>query len=208
MPSPQVQFTIDSRTSTVDASAAATGSDETQLRHEESTVAMWLAWRPVTFARAGEHGTIDGVSVLVRAVTNVDGVLAATALFDMPPTAAGAAAFVDAPGHHLLVAEVDGVPAGFGTAIEMRHPDKGLEVFLYELGVDERYRRQGVASALLAALDDLAVRLGATGCWTATEPHNTAALATYAQHGATREDVTLLAWDLVVGRVEPDRPSS
>ena len=137
---------------------------------------MWLAWGPVTFASRGEHGTIDGVSVLVRAVTNVDGVLAATALFDMPPTAAGAAAFVDAPGHHLLVAEVDGVPAGFGTAIEMRHPDKGLEVFLYELGVDERYRRQGVTSALLAALDDLAVRLGATGCWTATEPHNTAAL--------------------------------
>ena len=162
----------------------------------------------MVLASRGGRGTIRVVSVRVRAVTNVDGVLAAAALFDMPPTAAGAAAFLDAPGHHLLVAEVDGVRAGFVTAVEMRHPDKGLEVFVYELGLDEAYRRQGVASALLDALDDLAVHLGATGCWTVTEPHNTAALATYDRHGGTREGVTLLAWSVPSGTVEPDRPGS
>ncbi len=145
------------------------------------------------------------MSVPVRVVTNVDGVLAAAGLFDVPPTAAGAAAFLDTPGHHLLVAEVDGVPAGFLTGVEMRHPDKGLEMFVYELGVDETCRRQGVASALLDALDDLAVHLGATGCWTATEPHNTAALATYVRHGGISEGVTLLAWSVPSGPVEPDR---
>ena len=149
------------------------------------------------------------MSVQVRAVTNVEGVLAAAALFDTPPTAVGAAAFLGAPGHHLLVAVVDGVAAGFVTGVEMRHPDKGVEVFVYELGVDETYRRQGVASALLDALDDLAVHLGATGCWTATEPHNTAALATYARHGGTREVVTLIAWSVrTLGGVEPDRSGS
>lgn len=148
------------------------------------------------------------MSVPVRAVTTVEGVLAAAVLFDRPPTADGAAAFLDAPGHHLLIAEVDGVPAGFVTGVEMRHPDKGLELFVYELGVDEAYQRQGVASALLDALDERAVELGATGCWTATEPHNTAALATYARRGGHREDVTLLTWSVPGGSAEPDRPGS
>jgi ribosomal protein S18 acetylase RimI-like enzyme len=147
------------------------------------------------------------MSVPVRAVTNVEGVLAAAALFDGPPTAKGAAAFLEAPGHHLLVAEVDGVLAGFVTGVEMRHPDKGLELFVYELGVDEPYQRQGVASALLDALDDLAIRLGATGCWTATEAHNAAALATYARRGGHREDVALLTWS-VPGGAQPGRPGS
>jgi ribosomal protein S18 acetylase RimI-like enzyme len=146
------------------------------------------------------------MSVPVRAVTTVEGVLAAAALFDRPPTSDGAAAFLATPGHHLLIAEVDGVPAGFVTGVEMRHPDKGLELFVYELGVDEAYQRQGVASALLDALDERAVHLGATGCWTATEPHNAAALATYARHGGHREDVTLLTWSVPGGSAEPDRP--
>ena len=146
------------------------------------------------------------MSVPVRVVTNVDGVLAAAALFDVPPTAAGAAAFLDTPGHHLLVAEVDGVPAGFLTGVEMRHPDKGLEMFVYELGGDETCRRQGVASALLDALDDLAVHLGATGCWTATEPHNTAVLSRrMSGTGGISEGVTLLALSVPSGPVEPDR---
>lgn len=148
------------------------------------------------------------MKVPVREVIGVEGVLAAADLFDGPPSAEGAAAFLDAPGHHLLVAEVDGAPAGFVTGIEMRHPDKGPELFVYELGVDEAYQRRGVASALLDAIGDLALRLGATGCWTATEPDNAAALATYARLGGDREDVALFTWSAAGRSGAPDRPSS
>ncbi len=148
------------------------------------------------------------MNVCVREVTTVEGVLAAAGLFDGSPTAGGAAAFLDAPGHHLLVAEVSGVPAGFVTGIEMRHPDKGLELFVDELGVEEAHQRRGVASALLDALGDVAVRLGATGCWTATEPDNTAALATYARLGGDREDVALFSWTPPTRSGDSDRPTA
>lgn len=58
------------------------------------------------------------MSVPVRVVTTVEGVLAAAALFDAPPTTARAAVFLNTPGHHRLVADVDDVPAGFVTGVE------------------------------------------------------------------------------------------
>jgi ribosomal protein S18 acetylase RimI-like enzyme len=63
-------------------------------------------------------------------------------LFDHPIDAAALRAFLADPRHHLLIAYVDRQPAGFLTAIELLHPDKPKpEMFLYELGVDEAFRR-------------------------------------------------------------------
>ena len=42
------------------------------------------------------------------------------------------------------------------TGVETTHPDKGTEMFLYELAVDEAARDRGVGRALVAALADLA----------------------------------------------------
>ena len=110
-------------------------------------------------------------------------VLAAGDLFDGPPTLEWTAAFLASPGHHLLLA-IDGDDAiGFVTGIEMVHPDKGRELFVYELGTAAPHRRRGVASALLAALADRARELGCYGLWVATEPENQAALATYRSAG-------------------------
>lgn len=134
------------------------------------------------------------MAVSVHVITSVGEILRAAHLFDEPPSAEGAATFLATPGHHLLVAEVAGHPVGFVSGVEMRHPDKELEVFVSELGVDEPFRRWGVASALLAGLTDHAARIGAAGLWTVTEPDNTAALATYARAGAEREDTVVFAW--------------
>ncbi|WP_235511490.1 N-acetyltransferase [Agromyces sp. Root81] len=73
----------------------------------------------------------------------------------------------------------DGAGVGFVSGVEMRHPDKDAEMFVYELGVDEAWRRRGIAKALLLALRDVAVQLGCRGMWTGTERDNAAALATY-----------------------------
>lgn len=115
---------------------------------------------------------------------DVDRVVAASPLFDQPATAAGAAQFLAMPGHHLLLASIDGADVGFVSGIETNHPDKGTEMFLYELGVHEEHRRRGVGRALVDALAALAVELGCYSMWVATDADNEAALATYLAAGA------------------------
>ena len=100
-----------------------------------------------------------------------------------------------APGHHLLFASIDGVDVGFVSGVEMVHPDKGTEMFLYELGVDDAARGQGVGKALVAALRDLAVERGCYGMWVLTDHDNAAALATYRGAGGSDPDPqVLLDW--------------
>jgi ribosomal protein S18 acetylase RimI-like enzyme len=128
-------------------------------------------------------------------VDDVDSVMAAGSLFDYPPRQQWASRFLDAGGHHLLVAYVDGKPAGFISGVETTHPDKGTEMFLYELGVDEQYRRQGIGKALVAELRRVAIELGCAGMWVATEPDNIAAIATYRSGGADEiEESVVLSW--------------
>ena len=63
-----------------------------------------------------------------------EAVAAAQDLFDGPSDPAATARFLAEPGHHLLVAyDADERPVGFVSGVEMTHPDKGTEMFLYEL---------------------------------------------------------------------------
>jgi ribosomal protein S18 acetylase RimI-like enzyme len=126
-----------------------------------------------------------------------EAVFAAGALFDAPPEAGAARRFLDDPLHHMLVAyDEDGQPVGFVSGVETTHPDKGTEMFLYELAVDESSRRRGIGSALVKALEALARGRGCYGMWTGTEDDNDAARATYARAGArdTRPHV-FVEWD-------------
>lgn len=124
-----------------------------------------------------------------------DRLVAASSLFDHPVTPDGARRFLDRPGHHLLVAYVEDEPAGFVSGVETAHPDKGAEMFLYELAVDEAHRRKGIARALVNALGEIASGRGCYGMWVSTEPDNAAALATYRSAGAAEsEESVTLAW--------------
>jgi ribosomal protein S18 acetylase RimI-like enzyme len=85
---------------------------------------------------------------------------------------------------------------GFVTGVEMTHPDKGTEMFVYELGVDEPARRRGTGSALVAALRDLAESRGCFGMWVVIDPDNVAARRTYARAGAGAGSAqVMLDWD-------------
>ena len=125
-----------------------------------------------------------------------DVVLAASHLFDAPPTRAWAAKFLASEGHHLLVAVDDaGDPTGFISGVETTHPDKGTEMFLYELSVDADHRNRGIGRTLVRALADLARQRACYGMWVATEPDNAAALATYRATGAgPPEPCVTLTW--------------
>jgi aminoglycoside 3-N-acetyltransferase I len=62
------------------------------------------------------------------------------------------------------------------------------EVYIYDLAVTESHRRQGIATALIAALKRLAAARGAYVIYVQADPGDEAALALYAGLG-TREDV-------------------
>jgi ribosomal protein S18 acetylase RimI-like enzyme len=112
-------------------------------------------------------------------------VLAGAELFDAPPTQDWTTRFLASDGHHLLVAvEDDDRPIGFVSGVETTHPDKGTELFLYELSVLPANRNRGVGQALVEALADLARSRGCYGMWVGTEPDNAAAVAAYLAAGA------------------------
>ena len=105
--------------------------------------------------------------------------------------------FLADPDHHLFIAYSDGVPVGFVSGVELTHPDKGVEMFLYELAVDEGYRGRGIGTALSNALRALAAELGCYDMWVLTDHDNDAALGTYRKTGATESSShVMLTWPL------------
>jgi aminoglycoside 3-N-acetyltransferase I len=140
----------------------------------------------------------------IERVVDAAAVHLAADLFDEPPLAAATETFLTQPGHHLLFAFLGDRAVGMISGVEMTHPDKGTEMFVYELGVAPVARLQGVGTALVRALADLARERGCYGMWVGTETNNEAAQATYRRAGATEETpFVLLNWDLTVG----DQPS-
>ena len=133
----------------------------------------------------------------LRWMTLDDAALVATAeaLFDYAVRDRWTTSFLTSPSHHLCVAYVDDAPAGFVSGVETMHPDKGSEMLLYELGVDEAYRERGIGHSLVAALADRARDLGCYGMWVLTDSDNDAALRTYRGAGATAEaEQLMLSW--------------
>lgn len=117
-------------------------------------------------------------------------------LFDHPPNPQWTNRFLSTDNHHLLMAISGAVPVGFVSGVETIHPDKGSEMFLYELGVHSDHRKRGVGTALVRELASLARERGCYGMWVLTHADNAVALATYRAAGSTLPDSTLLlAWD-------------
>ena len=139
------------------------------------------------------------MTTTIRALRPGEGelVVAAGSLFDHPPELPIAERFLRLPGHHLLMAFEGDVAAGFVSGIEMTHPDKGTEMFLYELAVGEAFRRRGIGRALVQTLLETARARGCYDMWVLTDDDNEAALGTYRTTGATDESGhVMLTWDL------------
>ena len=124
-----------------------------------------------------------------------EAVLGAASLFDNPPDAVATKRFLTEPTHHLLIA-FDGERAvGFVSGVEVTHPDKGTELFLYELSVEEAARRQGVGRRLVEALEAIGRERGCYGMWVLTDDDNDAAMATYARAGGRVSPHLMFEWD-------------
>jgi ribosomal protein S18 acetylase RimI-like enzyme len=122
-------------------------------------------------------------------------VTAAAHLFDAAPQPAAVARFLADPTHHLLIAFSAGEPAGFVSGVEVTHPDKGTEMFLYELSVDTPHRHHGIGTALVRALADLARKQGCYGMWVLVDDENAAAAATYRKaDGDVESQPLMFSW--------------
>ncbi|NUK04860.1 GNAT family N-acetyltransferase [Streptomyces lunaelactis] len=128
----------------------------------------------------------------IRRATTVAELIAAEHLYDGPARAEWAERFLAASGHLMLIAYVDGAPAGMVSGIEMLHPDKGTEMCLYELSVDEAYRRRGIGRALI----EVARERACYDMWVGVDTDNGPALATYRSAGAKDDGVfAMLTWE-------------
>ena len=93
-----------------------------------------------------------------------------------------------------LVAFEEAEPIGFVVAYELarRHGD-AVMLLVYEVDVDEAYRRRGVATSLLDELARIAREHGIAEGFVLTDLDNEAANALYASAGGERRDV--VEWD-------------
>jgi ribosomal protein S18 acetylase RimI-like enzyme len=137
----------------------------------------------------------DLASVEIGRANDIDSIRKANHLFDREVNLTAAERFLSSEGHHLLLAYESASPVGFVTGVEMTHPDKGTEMFLYELGVTEKHRRKGIGTALVRSLRDLAKERSCYDMWVLTDQTNTAALAAYSNAGGERgDDQVMLSW--------------
>lgn len=122
-------------------------------------------------------------------------VASASHLFDGPAITGPAEKFLAQPNHHILIAFVGAVAAGFVSGVEITHPDKGTEMLLYELSVEENHRRRGIGKALIQHLILLAKERRCYGMWVLADDDNQEALATYRSiSGSTEERPVLFSW--------------
>ena len=90
--------------------------------------------------------------------------------------------------HYFFVAGVDGELAGFLLAYKMERCDgERAMMFLYEIEVLSRHRRQGVARALVEAVKGECERQGFLKMFVITEESNEPAQSLYASSGGRQE---------------------
>jgi ribosomal protein S18 acetylase RimI-like enzyme len=106
------------------------------------------------------------------------------------------AAFIADPGHEMVIAMVADKVVGMASGVVLLHPDKPPAFLVCEVGVSKDMRRNGIGTALLRRLLQLARARGCRGLWLATEADNTAARALYGKLGAREtQGVVVCDWD-------------
>lgn len=109
-------------------------------------------------------------------------------LADDAPEAASVAAFLASSRTYLVVGYWDDLPAGFAIAYPLPYFDgRGDMLFLWEIGTGERYRRRGVARAIVEYLLDEARREGYSEMFVVTNSGNSEAMPLYETTGGVRE---------------------
>jgi ribosomal protein S18 acetylase RimI-like enzyme len=101
------------------------------------------------------------------------------------------AKFLKDSSNALFVAFLENQAVGFLTANRLQRFDKRCaEVLLYEIGVREDARQNGIGKALIREVKLWAKEAGADEVWVLTNRSNTAAVALYQSMGGETESIT------------------
>jgi aminoglycoside 3-N-acetyltransferase I len=97
-----------------------------------------------------------------------------------PPADAWAQALLARPDLLMLVAEADGAVVGglVGYVLDKFEAER-REIYIYDLGVAETHRRQGIATGLIREVQRQAAELGAWTIYVQADPEDAPALALY-----------------------------
>ena len=98
---------------------------------------------------------------------------------------------------HVLVATVDGNIAGGLTAYELpMYKEMVNEIFLYEIGVGEAYRRRGIARALIEELKKICREKNIREFYVGAMADNEPAVKLYTASGGKYEAVAWFTYDV------------
>lgn len=131
-----------------------------------------------------EQGAVD-----IRLAVLPEDVNAAAHLFEHELDASAVKRFLGDSSHHLILAWDGDRPVGMVVVIEMTYPDRGTEMFLYDMRVEDDYRGRGIGHAMLDHLESLAVDTMCEAVWvvTGTGDKNAGARATFSSRGASED---------------------
>jgi ribosomal protein S18 acetylase RimI-like enzyme len=105
------------------------------------------------------------------------------------PEPAYLAGLLASPGFVAVVAIEDGaVVGGLAAYVLPKFEQARSEIYIYDLAVDEPYRRRGIATGLIDKLRAVAVARGACTIFVQADPEDAPAVALYSKLG-TRDDV-------------------
>jgi ribosomal protein S18 acetylase RimI-like enzyme len=92
--------------------------------------------------------------------------------------------FLANPAHYVIIAEINAEIAGFLLAYALERIDReAAQMFIYEVEVAPNYRRQGIGTALVRHIVDLARAEKMLEAFVSTNRSNTAAMRLYAATG-------------------------
>lgn len=117
-------------------------------------------------------------------------------VFDEPIVPTRLAAYLDTPGHLMIVAIKDDEVVGQTAAVVHRHPDKVSELYIDEVGVTPALHRQGIARRMLAEMLVWGKELGCGESWVGTETDNVPAHVLYEGFGAHAQLFVMYEMDL------------
>lgn len=137
----------------------------------------------------GHEVEVEQGSVEVRLAITPEDVHAAAHLFEHELQADAVRRFLGDGGHHLILAWDGDRPVGMVTVIELTYPDRGTEMFIYDMRVADECRGRGIGHAMLDSLEKLAHDTLCTGVWvvTGTGEKNAGARATFKSRGAQED---------------------
>ena len=116
-------------------------------------------------------------------------------LFDEVCDPLQSAAFLNDPGHLLMLAFDGDLAVGMASGTVLLHPDKPPAFLVNEVGVRDDWQQRGIATATMQHLFAIVRARGYQGIWLGTEIDNAAARGLYRKLGGDEVIAVLYGWD-------------